>query len=242
MPKKPKNILEQSYNPESKLYEIGIDEVGRGPMFGRVYTAAVILPKNTDFKYELLKDSKLFSSKKKINKVAEYIKEHALAWTVAYEDETVIDDINIRNATHSAMHKSIREIINNYKQTDQIGNEFYLLVDGNDFKAYTYYDKKTSTIQQVNHITIKQGDNIYCSIAAASILAKVERDKYILELCECYKKLDIYYNLTKNKGYGAELHISGINTIGISPWHRKTFGDCKKAVSEGREHNSDFFL
>ncbi|AET73789.1 ribonuclease HII [Phaeocystis globosa virus 14T] len=70
----PKHILEQSYNPESKLSEIGIDEVGRGPMFGRVYTAAVILPKNTDFKYELMKDSKKFTSKKKLMKPLNILK------------------------------------------------------------------------------------------------------------------------------------------------------------------------
>ncbi len=234
----PKNILEQSYNPDSKLYEIGVDEVGRGPMFGRVYTAAVILPKNTDFKYELMKDSKKFTSKKKINEVSEYIKQHALAWSVTYEEENVIDNINIRNATHSAMHKSIREIMDNFKQTHQYCNEFYLLVDGNDFKPYTYFNKKTSQIQQVNHIAIEGGDNKYCSIAAASILAKVERDRYITELCVCYKKLDEYYNLDSNKGYGTVAHIHGIKNIGISPWHRKTYGCCKFA----QIHSADFFL
>tara|TARA_B110000444_G_scaffold160962_2_gene150408 strand:+ start:3611 stop:4318 length:708 start_codon:yes stop_codon:yes gene_type:complete len=234
----PKNILEQSYNPDSKLYEIGVDEVGRGPMFGRVYTAAVILPKNTDFKYELMKDSKKFTSKKKINEVSEYIKQHALAWSVTYEEENVIDNINIRNATHSAMHKSIREIMDNFKQTHQYCNEFYLLVDGNDFKPYTYFNKKTSQIQQVNHIAIEGGDNKYCSIAAASILAKVERDRYITELCVCYKKLDEYYNLGSNKGYGTVAHIHGIKNIGISPWHRKTYGCCKFA----QIHSADFFL
>ena len=234
----PKHILEQSYNPDSELYEIGIDEVGRGPMFGRVYTAAVILPKNTNFKYELMKDSKKFTSKKKINEASEDIKEHALAWTFGYEDESVIDDINIRNATHSAMHKAIREIMDKFKQTKQYCNEFYLLVDGNDFKPYTYFNNETSQIQQVNHIAIEGGDNKFCSIAAASILAKVERDKYIGELCASYKKLDEYYNLSSNKGYGTSAHINGIKNIGISPWHRKSYGCCKIAEL----HNSNYFL
>lgn len=233
-----KNNLQPNYNPGSKLFEIGIDEAGRGPMFGRVYSAAVVLPKNNDFKYELLKDSKKFTSEKKINEVAEYIKKEALAWAISYEDENVIDNINIRNATLSAMHKSIQNIISNLKQNDQICNEFYLLVDGNDFKPYTYLNNKSNIIEQVNHITIEGGDNKFCSIAAASILAKVERDKYIKELCNCYKKLDEYYNLSKNKGYGTSLHLNGIKNFGISPWHRKTYGCCKQA----KLNISDFYL
>ena len=233
-----KNTLQPFYNPESKLFEIGIDEAGRGPMFGRVYSGAVVLPKNNDFKYELLKDSKKFTSQKKINEVADYIKDNAIAWAVSYEDEKIIDSINIRNATHNAMHKSIQNIISNLKQNQQICNEFYLLVDGNDFKPYTYLNNKSNIIEQVNHITIEGGDNKFCSIAAASILAKVERDKYIKELCDCYKKLDEYYNLSKNKGYGTSQHLNGIKNIGISPWHRKTYGCCKQA----KFNLADFYL
>ena len=235
---KTKIVLEQIYNTESKLLEIGIDEAGRGPMFGRVYTAAVILPKNTDFKYELLKDSKKFSSEKKINEVAEYIKENSLAWDVSYEDETIIDKINIRNATHNAMHKAINNITNKIKKNDILCNQFYLLVDGNDFKPYTYLNNNSNIIEQINHILIEGGDNKYCSIAAASIIAKVERDKYIKELCNCYKKLNEYYNMEKNKGYGTAKHMEGISNIGISPWHRKTYGCCKNA----KLNDKDFFL
>ena len=96
-----KNSLQPNYNPESKLFEIGIDEAGRGPMFGRVYSGAVVLPKNDDFKYELLKDSKKFTSEKKINEVADYIKQNAISWCVSYEDEKIVDSINIRNARHA---------------------------------------------------------------------------------------------------------------------------------------------
>ena len=233
-----KNNLQRNYNPESKLLEIGIDEAGRGPMFGRVYTAAVVLPKNNDFKYELLKDSKKFTSEKKINEVAAYIKNNAIDWAVSYEDENIIDSINIRNATLNAMHKSIQIIISNLKENEEICNEFYLLVDGNDFKPFTYLNNKSNIIEQVNHITIEGGDNKFCSIAAASILAKVERDKYIQELCDCYKKLNEYYNLSKNKGYGTSQHLNGIKNIGISPWHRKTYGSCKQAKSNSK----DFYL
>ena len=233
-----KNNLQANYNPESNLFEIGIDEAGRGPMFGRVYSAAVVLPKNNNFKYELLKDSKKFTSEKKINEVSNYIKNNALAWAISYEDEKMIDTINIKNATHNAMHKSIKTIISTLKKNDQINNEFFLLIDGNDFKPYTYLNKNSNIIEQVNHITIEKGDNQFCSIAAASILAKVERDKYIKELCNYYKKLDLYYNLAKNKGYGTSEHLNGIKKIGISPWHRVTYGCCKEA----KVNISDFYL
>ena len=91
-------------------YEIGVDEAGRGPMLGRVYAAAVILPTAShanSFNHALMKDSKKFHSEKKIKEAAKYIKENAIAWAVAWADETVIDDINIRNATHKAMHAAI---------------------------------------------------------------------------------------------------------------------------------------
>ena len=96
------NILNTSYYIENKdplTIEIGIDEAGRGPMFGRVYAAAVVLPKDNTFKHEWMKDSKKFHSEKKINEVANYIKENSIAWSVCYSDERVIDSINIRQAT-----------------------------------------------------------------------------------------------------------------------------------------------
>lgn len=242
---KPKIMLEHFYNNDSKQFEIGIDEAGRGPMFGRVYSAAVILPKNKDFKYELLKDSKKFTSIKKINEVAQYIKDNALAYSVQYEDEKIIDKINIRNATHYAMHKAITNVITKFSNNNKNllnysknSENYYLLVDGNDFKSYTYLNETSSLIEQVNHILIEGGDNKYCSIAAASILAKVERDAYIKELCDCYKKLETYYALEKNKGYGTSKHMEGIEKYGISPWHRTTYGRCKEATI----NEADFYL
>jgi ribonuclease HII len=209
-------------------------------MFGRVYAAAVILPKLDDFKYELLKDSKKFSSFKKINEVADYIKENALAYSVCYEDEKTIDKINIRNATHSAMHKCIKNITDSNSKNIESKNSkkyninYYLLVDGNDFKTYTYLND-SEMLEQISHILVEGGDNKYCSIAAASILAKVERDKYISQMCECYKKLNIYYGLESNKGYGTSKHMEGIKKYGISPWHRTSYGCCKTAIINKEE-------
>ena len=206
-----------SFYENNDIQEIGVDEVGRGPMFGRVYTAAVVLPKNNTFKHELMKDSKKFTSVKKLKEVYNYIKENAIYYSVTYEDEKSIDANNIKEATHLSMHKSIKSIPN-YQNS-------LLLIDGINFKSLTYFDN--NLIKQVNNICIEKGDGKYTSIAAASILAKVERDAYINELCEKNPFLVEYYDLKKNKGYGTKKHMEGIIKYGISEMHRKTFGICK---------------
>jgi len=204
-------------------YEIGIDEAGRGPMLGRVYCAAVILPKEpSDFNYAWMKDSKKFHSPKKIRQVAEYIKAHAVAWHVSYASEGLIDDINIRNATHRAMHEAAISVIN-----ENTAAEYHLLVDGNDFKPLTLMIGRE--LVSIPYTCIEGGDNKLCAIAAASILAKVARDTYIEELCNEHPDLITKYDLLKNKGYGTAKHMEGIRLYGISPFHRKSFGICKTA-------------
>ena len=105
--------LNKHYLEDTSILEIGVDEAGRGPLFGRVYAAAVILPKDpaTEYDFSQMKDSKKFHSKKKIAHVADYIKQNAVAWAVAYEDEAAIDKMNILQATQSAMHKAIKSCI-----------------------------------------------------------------------------------------------------------------------------------
>ena len=218
MPRTKTEPLNKFYNEDSELLEIGIDEAGRGPLFGRVYTGAVVLPKDVDFEFDKMKDSKKFSSVKKINEVAEYIKEKALAWSVTYNDEKVVDNINIRQSVLSSMHNSIKNVMT----TD---NEYLLLVDGNDFRPYMMF--KDDEYLPVKHICIEGGDNKYCAIAAASILAKTERDKYIYELCEENPELKEKYGIDRNKGYGTKTHLDGIKNFGITKWHRKTYGICK---------------
>jgi ribonuclease HII len=215
--------LQPYYNENTNIMEIGVDEVGRGPMFGRVYCAAVVLPKDNSFRHDLMKDSKKFHSKKKIEEIAEYIKKNCISYSIAYEDEKSIDKNNIKIATHMAMHSAIKNI-NNYRK-DSI-----ILVDGRDFKPLTYMDIEEEIIKEVPCVCIEGGDNKFTAIAAASILAKVERDKYICDLCKEYPKLDEYYELTKNKGYGTAKHMDGIRKYGITCWHRKSFGLCKDAT------------
>jgi ribonuclease HII len=235
--RQPPTILQKCYNEDPNSIEIGIDEAGRGPLFGRVYTAAVILPKDNSFNHSKMKDSKKFHSKKKIEEVSEYIKEHALAWYVSFEDEKTIDNINILQATQMSMHTSALETRKQYNKVVKEQNKseftdysFFLLVDGNYFNPISYLNKKTNKLEQMKHICIEGGDNKYTAIAAASILAKVERDKYIDDLCKENPHLAEYYGIDSNKGYGAKKHLDGIKEHGITIWHRRSFGICKSYV------------
>ena len=222
--------LNKYFNESDSRIEIGVDEAGRGPMFGRVYTAAVILPKDDSFNHSLMKDSKKFHSVKKIQEAAEYIKNNALYWNVSYSDERTIESINIRNATHKAMHASIKDVIQNFTSAAKEPATFHILVDGNDFRPLMLVNK-TVELLQIPHTCIEGGDNLYSAIAAASILAKVERDLYIDDLCKTEPILDEHYGLLSNKGYGTKIHMDGIKQYGISSYHRKTFGICKNYSS-----------
>tara|TARA_Y100000994_G_scaffold217600_1_gene195100 strand:+ start:3913 stop:4593 length:681 start_codon:yes stop_codon:yes gene_type:complete len=220
-----KQVTLEKYLSDDDIFEIGVDEAGRGPMLGRVYTAAVILPKDDEFHHHLMKDSKKFTSKKKITEVADYIKENAVAWSVAYSTEKEIDSMNILQATYKAMHEAIRGL--DGVKANKF-DSYRLLVDGSNFKPYIEYDNDLGMIANISHTCITGGDNKYTSIAAASILAKTERDLYIKKLCEENPNLIDHYNILKNKGYGTKDHIEGINNYGISEFHRKSFGICRK--------------
>jgi ribonuclease HII len=218
--------LKPAYCLEEDVLEIGIDEAGRGPMFGRVYAGAVILPKSMNaFNHTWMKDSKKFHSEKKIREVADYIKANATAWAVGWADEGEIDELNIRRATHKAMHQAITAVISNI---DKKKNNILLLVDGNDFTPFVLQEPATLVQEeQIQHVCIEGGDNTYSCIAAASILAKVARDDYIADLCATEPSLITHYDLLKNKGYGTKKHMDGIKQYGITQWHRRTFGICR---------------
>lgn len=204
----------QRYFIDTAEYEAGVDEAGRGPLFGRVYAAAVILPRDDieGFRSELIKDSKKYTSKKKIQEVYEMIKKYAVAYCVAYAEAKEIDKINIRRATLKTMNQAL-DGLSTIPQ--------HLLVDGCDFPCYRRDGRC------IPHICIEGGDNQYTCIAAASILAKVERDAYIETLVKEHPELDTHYNIGKNMGYGTAAHIQGIKQYGISRWHRRSFGICK---------------
>ena len=210
--------------------EIGIDEAGKGPMFGRVYTSAVCLPREEDnFNHSLMKDSKRFHSEKKINDAAEHIKSNALAWSVEYCTEGEIDTMNIRQATFKAMHRAIRNVIDSLEISIDNLDKITLLVDGNDFRPIQITNADKTIVRTASHVCIEGGDNKYTAIAAGSILAKVSRDAYIKELVESYPYLETNYGIGSNKGYGTRKHMDGIQEYGITPWHRKTYGICRGA-------------
>lgn len=210
-------ILECVFGSKNQ-YEIGVDECARGPMFGRLYTAAVILPKDTTFHHEKMKDSKKIKSRNVMKELSNYIKENAIAWHIDFVEPEEIDKINIRQAVLKSMRESITNVINKIESDD-----VFLVVDGNDFMPYY---KKDTLIQ---HQCVEKGDNTYSFIAAASILAKCAHDEYILEICEQHPELQERYHLKENVGYGTKLHMEGIKTHGITQWHRKTYGICKTA-------------
>lgn len=220
-------ICLKSFYDEGNIFEIGVDECARGPLFGRLYVSATVLPKDNSFHHEWMKDSKKIHSIKKMKELSEYIKQNSIAWHIHYIEAKEIDEINIRQSVLKAMKECIWNVL---KQLNADYNKCLLVVDGNDFTSYLHFDEKTNEINPINHITIEKGDNIYSFIASASILAKNAHDEYILDLCEKYPELKTKYHLHENFGYGTKKHIEGIKQYGITQWHRKSFGICKKSV------------
>ena len=193
------------------MLEAGIDEAGRGPLFGSLYVAAVILPFDVSFPHELMRDSKKISERKRLI-AFDLIKEYALDYSIVAIDEAIIDKINIFQATQLGMKTALNKLLVRPQ---------HILVDGNYFKPYI------SDHRVIPHTCIEGGDNLFTSIAAASILAKVSRDNYIYKLCDEYGNLEDFYNLRNNKGYGTKKHMEGIKNHGITQWHRRSFGICK---------------
>jgi ribonuclease HII len=199
---------------EKNKIEVGLDEAGRGCLFGPVSIGAVIwLDEDPNSSIEI-KDSKQLSFKKR-NIAYDYIKENSISYSSIFINNEEIDKTNILKSTIRGMHLCLDNILNNIS-VDTI------LVDGNQFDFYIDYNDN-----YINHKCIINGDNIYKSIAAASIIAKVERDNYILNLCEEYPELK-KYDIHNNKGYGTKKHLDAIKEYGITKWHRKTFGICKE--------------
>lgn len=208
-------LFDQNVREEGYQYVCGIDEAGRGPLAGPVVAAAVVLPEEEKIMEvcpELagLNDSKKLSEKKR-EALFPLILKHAVAYGIGEADCREIDELNILNATFLAMSRAVTAM-----QTDFKINPDILLVDGN----------RDPHIMD-NTRTVIKGDANSASIAAASILAKVTRDKKLVELDETYPQ----YGFAKHKGYPTKLHYEKIAEHGICPEHRLSF--LKKILKNG---------
>lgn len=201
-------MLKLFLNP--KIIECGTDEAGRGCLAGPVTAAAVILPPH--FMNEILNDSKQLSLLSR-NKLREIILEEATSVGIAHCMMDEIDRINILQASIKAMHKSIAKL-NPAPE--------YILVDGNKFNPYPH----------IPHQCIIKGDAQYLSIAAASVMAKTERDAYMEKIHEEFPM----YNWKQNKGYPTKEHRTAIHKYGITKYHRKSFQLLPKQLSLDLNH------
>ncbi|MCF0122713.1 MAG: ribonuclease HII [Ruminiclostridium sp.] len=188
--------IEQSYFDKGVQTICGVDEAGAGPLAGRVYAAAVILSRGWDAPY--LNDSKKVTEKRREGLYERIIRE-AESYAIAWADEKEIDEINILNARMLAMERAIQAL----DRTPDLA-----LIDGNRSTGITCPNE-----------TVVKGDARSASIAAASILAKVARDRYMLEQAERYPQ----YAFEKHKGYPTKLHYERLREYGPSPIHRLTF-------------------
>lgn len=188
----------------SGLRVAGVDEVGRGPLAGDVVTAAVIL--DPDRPIQGLRDSKKLSETRR-QQLAEQIREQALAWSVARASVAEIDELNILQASLLAMHRAVAALL---PQPE------YVLVDGNRLPRWHYASEP-----------VVKGDDRVAAIAAASILAKVQRDSELVELGRQYPG----YGFDRHKGYPTAVHLEALRTLGITPAHRKSFAPVKNLLA-----------
>lgn len=219
----PNFSFEQRFWKRGYKYVVGVDEVGRGAFAGPVVVGAVIWPRPNKLKTENLKlkikglnDSKLLKSRER-ERLAVEIKKYALAWEVTEVGVSVINKVGIGKATEKAMRKTINDLTVKGFKPDFVFIDYY----------YVPYLKG---IGKKNQLGIKHGDRKSFSIAAASILAKVHRDKIMRSLSRNprYKK----YLWGKNKGYGTKVHLKNILRYGLTRYHRKKFVESWKERSK----------
>lgn len=191
------------YKFADKKFICGIDEVGRGPFAGPVVAGAVILPKDEEILY--LNDSKKLSEKKR-EELYDIIMDKAVAVGFGMEDSGVIDEINIKQATLKAMKKAIENLKN--PKTGEKYVPDMLLVDAEHIPDIG-----------ISQVGIIKGDAKSVSIAAASIVAKVTRDRMMVEYDSIYPG----YDFASNKGYGTAAHMAAIRELGMTPIHRRSF-------------------
>ena len=196
--------------------EVGLDEAGRGCLFGRLYVGAVIFSNDTEDFFDNgvalkeIKDSKLVSKRKR-NILYDYVKECALETAVAYAEVDEIDNVNILQADLNCMHRALDSL---HIPIDRV------LVDGDHWRPY----------KDTEGYAIVDGDAQYLSIAAAGILAKVSRDRWIEEIVEAHPDWDTKYGLSTNMGYGTATHMTGLSEHGVTPEHRRSYAPVRAVL------------
>ena len=229
--------------------QIGVDEAGRGPLFGRVYAAAVLL--DPEMSLVGIKDSKKFSSAARLAETAARVKRDAWAWGIGYETEDTIDRVNILRATQRAMHAALDMLFASLaerrrqegkkeggaegetegKEEEEdvaFGRTVCVLVDGDHFDRYMIPGEELTPLASE---LIPKGDAKLAQIAAASILAKHARDTYIGHLCVAYPALETYYRIGTCKGYATKAHMDAVARYGPTIFHRLSFQRVKEYVA-----------
>jgi len=201
---------------EDDTVEVGLDEAGRGCLFGRLYVGAVIFSNDTDDMFDHgaalpdIKDSKLLSKRKRAI-LYDYVKECALDSAVAYADVDEIDRLNILRADLATMHRALDTLIVPVER---------ILVDGDHWTPY----------KDTEGYAIVDGDAQYLAIAAAGILAKVSRDRWVESVVAAHPEYDEMYGLGSNMGYGTKVHMEGIVKYGVTSEHRRSFAPVRKVL------------
>lgn len=193
-------LLEERAYWSKRMNVGGLDEAGAGPLAGPVYAACVVLEEHDVHKLIGVDDSKKLTERQRVE-MAEKIKEHSMLWSIAHATVEEIDRINILQAALLAMRRALADI------TDKIGVD-HLLVDA-----------RTVPDIDIPQSSLIKGDSISLSIAAASILAKVERDAYMTEIGRQYPG----YGFEKHKGYSTPMHLEALRKLGVTPVHRRSF-------------------
>lgn len=229
-------MLEFNRDTHSYDYEVGVDEVGRGCLCGPVVAAAVVLPEPSKIEHPMyrdrwnqVKDSKKLSEKKRAE-LSVFIREQCIygfGWIHAAE----IDRVNILQATMKAMHLALDNCFRHptWDTRPSSGRrKVQIRVDGNHFKPYVPPGEYTEDTWALAPECVVSGDNTYLAIAAASIIAKEERDTYMKQLVQTEPTLDVY-GLIKNKGYGTKIHMDALRTHGSTLHHRQSFRPVREA-------------
>lgn len=211
-------MLKRQWNDDG-LVEVGLDEVGRGSLWGRLYVGAVIMSPEDEAYFDngaalrQIKDSKKLSPRKRAI-LADYIKENAIETTVAWSEPEEIDRLNILRADLAAMHRALASLQVPFQR---------ILVDGDKWAPYA----EPISGEIVPAITIVEGDAVSLTIAAASILAKEAHDEWVRSVVAAEPELHERYGFGSNMGYGTAKHMAGLTQWGAHALHRRSFAPVK---------------